>query len=60
MIASFSYVQKHPVPMIVWAVFIAVLTFAALVPLFIGLFLVLPWLGHSTWHLYSMLIVEEA
>ncbi len=55
MITSFGYVMAHPVPMLAWALFIAVLTFVAMVPAFLGLFIVLPLLGHATWHLYDML-----
>lgn len=55
MITSFKYVLAYPVPMLSWALFIAVVTFAALIPWFIGLFLVLPLLGHATWHIYDQL-----
>jgi uncharacterized membrane protein len=60
MITSFQYVQAHPVPMLGWAAFIALATFAALVPWFLGLLLVLPLLGHATWHLYELLKAEPA
>ncbi|MBI6629987.1 DUF2189 domain-containing protein [Pontibaca salina] len=53
MITSFQYVQAHPVPMLGWAAFIAVATFVAILPWFIGLFLVLPLLGHASWHVYD-------
>ena len=49
MITSFQYVQQNFVVMMIWAGMIAVLTFAALLPWFLGLFLVLPLLGHATW-----------
>ncbi|MEY8827733.1 DUF2189 domain-containing protein [Sedimentitalea sp. XS_ASV28] len=55
MITSFKYVTAHPLPMLLWAAFIAVASFAALLPWFLGLFLVLPLLGHATWHLYDQL-----
>jgi uncharacterized membrane protein len=55
MIASFSYVQANFVLMMLWAAGIAVLTFAALLPGFTGLFLVLPLLGHATWHIYRQI-----
>lgn len=55
MITSFKYVTTNPLPMLIWAAFIAIATFAALVPWFVGLFLVLPLLGHATWHLYDQL-----
>jgi uncharacterized membrane protein len=60
MITSVQYVLAHPVVMLGWAAFIAVVTFAALVPYFAGLLLVLPLLGHATWHLYRLLSSEAA
>ncbi|AVO39100.1 DUF2189 domain-containing protein [Pukyongiella litopenaei] len=56
MITSFRYVLAHPVPMLVWAVLIAALTFVAMIPAFLGLFLVLPLLGHASWHLYRLIV----
>ncbi|CUH88584.1 putative integral membrane protein [Phaeobacter sp. CECT 5382] len=55
MITSFTYVQNNFVLMMLWAVGIAVLTFAALLPGFAGLFVVLPLLGHATWHIYRLI-----
>lgn len=59
MITSFQYVLTHPVPMLGWGLFIAIVTFAAIIPGFFGLFFVLPWLGHATWHLYDQLRVVD-
>lgn len=56
MATSFAYVAAHPVVMLGWAVFIAGLTLLSLLPFFLGLFIVLPLLGHTTWHLYHLLI----
>ncbi len=42
--------------MIVWGIVIAVLLFLGMLPLFLGLFLVLPILGHATWHMYRRLL----
>lgn len=53
MITSFQYVLAHPIPMLGWAAFIAVATFVAMLPWFTGLFLVLPLLGHASWHVYD-------
>jgi uncharacterized membrane protein len=53
MITSFQYVMSHPVVMLGWGAFIAVVTFVALIPGFLGLFIALPLLGHATWHLYD-------
>lgn len=55
MITSFQAVTGAPLPMLAWAVLIAVLMFAAMVPAFLGLLVVLPVLGHATWHLYDQM-----
>jgi uncharacterized membrane protein len=55
MITSFQYVQANPVPMLAWATFIAIVTFAALIPWFLGLLIVLPVLGHASWHVYQQI-----
>lgn len=60
MIASVQTVTGNPGPMLGWALFIAVVTFLALVPGFLGLFLVLPLLGHATWHLYRLVVAAGA
>ncbi|MEL7345834.1 MAG: DUF2189 domain-containing protein, partial [Pseudomonadota bacterium] len=41
-----------------WAAMIAVLLFLAMLPAFLGLFLVLPVLGHATWHLYRRALYD--
>ncbi|OSQ52107.1 DUF2189 domain-containing protein [Marivita geojedonensis] len=53
MITSFQYVLQNPVVMLGWGLFIAVVTFLALIPGFLGLLIALPLLGHATWHLYD-------
>lgn len=52
MLTSFALVRDNPVVMLGWGAFIAVALFAAMLPWFLGLFVVLPVLGHATWHLY--------
>ncbi|SLN40553.1 hypothetical protein ROJ8625_01914 [Roseivivax jejudonensis] len=52
MLASVRLVRDNLAVMALWAAIIAVLTLAALAPVFLGLFLVLPVLGHASWHLY--------
>ncbi|MCG3267490.1 DUF2189 domain-containing protein [Yoonia sp. I 8.24] len=56
MLLSLQVVKRNPVVMIAWAVTIAVMSLAALVPWFLGLMVVLPVLGHATWHLYRRAI----
>lgn len=52
MIHSVQSVILNPVPMLAWGLTIAVLLFIAMLPLFLGLLVVMPVLGHATWHLY--------
>lgn len=52
MLTSFACVRENPGVMLVWGITIAVLLFAGMVPMFLGLFVVLPVLGHASWHLY--------
>ncbi|WP_371157791.1 DUF2189 domain-containing protein [Jannaschia sp. 2305UL9-9] len=49
---SVAVVRANPVVMGAWAAIVAILTLAAMVPWFLGLFIVLPVLGHASWHLY--------
>lgn len=52
MLTSMKTVRANLVVMLVWATMIAVLSLIALAPWFLGLMVVLPILGHATWHLY--------
>lgn len=51
-IVSFRVVRSNFAMMLVWAAFVAIALFAAMLPMFLGLLVVLPILGHATWHLY--------
>ncbi|MDX5359464.1 MAG: DUF2189 domain-containing protein [Rhodobacterales bacterium] len=52
MLTSLAVVRRNPGVMLGWGLLIAVLLFVAMIPAFLGLFLVLPLLGHASWHLY--------
>ncbi len=52
MIASVKVVRKNPAAMIVWCAVIAALIGVSLLSGFAGLLVVLPVLGHASWHLY--------
>ncbi|MCP8940300.1 DUF2189 domain-containing protein [Alsobacter sp. SYSU M60028] len=56
MITSVRSVIANPGPMVAWAAAVVLLLIAASLPLFAGLFVVLPILGHTTWHLYRRLV----
>lgn len=55
-IVSLATVRSNTAVMLVWAVLIGALLFVAMIPLFLGLLVVLPVLGHSTWHLYRQVV----
>ncbi len=46
--------------MIRWGIVVTALLVLGSIPLFVGLAFVLPWLGYSTWHLYTRLVDREA
>lgn len=56
MIHSTRAVLANPVAMIAWGIVIAVCMFLGMAPLFLGLFVALPVLGHATWHMYRRLL----
>lgn len=56
-ITSIRAVMANPVSMFVWGMTIAVSLFVGMIPMFLGLFIVLPVLGHASWHMYRRLTV---
>ena len=58
-IASFQAVVANPLVMLVWAGVIAGLLFIGILPMFLGLFIVLPVLGHASWHMYRLLMPDD-
>jgi uncharacterized membrane protein len=59
MVTSLRAVAYNPVPMAVWGLIVAVLLVAGTLPFFLGLAVVIPLLGHATWHLYRETIEPE-
>jgi uncharacterized membrane protein len=53
---SIRAVLSNPGPMLLWAALIVALVGAAMLTFFIGLFIVVPLLGHATWHAYRDLV----
>ncbi|KWV92403.1 hypothetical protein AUC45_12935 [Erythrobacter sp. YT30] len=51
-LASLRIFRANTSVLLVWAFMIAAMLFLAMIPAFLGLLVVLPVLGHSTWHLY--------
>lgn len=59
MITSVKVVLENPKPMLLWCAIIGVLFAISILSLFLALIVVLPVLGHSTWHLYRRAVGEE-
>lgn len=49
---SLQVVQKNPRTMLIWGLIVAGVLAAGMIPLFVGLAVALPLLGHASWHLY--------
>lgn len=58
MLTSLSAVSKSPLLYLAWGAFIGVVTLVSMLPFFVGLFISMPILGHTTWHLYKRLSNE--
>ncbi|MCB1521263.1 MAG: DUF2189 domain-containing protein [Hyphomicrobiaceae bacterium] len=56
---SFRVVLRNPVVMMTWGVIVAVLLALGSLPFFFGLAVVVPVLGHATWHLYRKTLVPD-
>jgi len=56
---SLQAVMKNPIPMAAWGLIVAVLLAVGSLPFFVGLAVVLPVLGHATWHLYRKVVEPD-
>ena len=54
---SIRAVLRNPVPMAAWGIIVAAFLAVGCLPLFVGLAVVMPLLGHATWHLYRRVVV---
>lgn len=52
MISSFNALRLNFVPMLLWAAVIVILVAAGFATFYLGLIVVLPVIGHATWHAY--------
>ena len=59
-LTSWRVVMAHPVPMAVWAALIMGLTLLGLGSVLLGLVLVVPLLGHASWHAYREVVDASA
>lgn len=56
---SIKAVLVNPVVMAAWGLFIAVALVIGALPFFVGLAVVMPVLGHASWHLYRKVVVPD-
>jgi uncharacterized membrane protein len=54
---SLRCVRINPVPMPLWGLIVAISRAVGSLPLLIGLAIIIPILGHATWHLYRALVI---
>jgi uncharacterized membrane protein len=59
MVTSLRAVALNPIPMATWGLIVAALLVAGSLPFFFGLAVVLPLLGHATWHLYRKVVAPD-
>jgi uncharacterized membrane protein len=57
--SSIEAVRENPVTMAFWGLIVAAALLIGSLPFFIGLAIVMPILGHSTWHLYRKVIIRD-
>ncbi|MBI4995970.1 MAG: DUF2189 domain-containing protein [Rhodocyclales bacterium] len=57
-LASMTACARNPAAMLVWAACIVSLIVGSFAAGFVGLVVVMPWLGHATWHAYRDLTAK--
>jgi uncharacterized membrane protein len=55
---SVRAVVANPGPMALWGFVVAGLLVLGSIPAFLGLIVVMPSLGHATWHLYRRVVAR--
>jgi uncharacterized membrane protein len=55
---SINALKSNPKTMLMWGLMVVVLLVAGAIPFFFGLAVVMPILGHSTWHLYRKVVAK--
>jgi uncharacterized membrane protein len=59
-LTSIRVVAANPVTMALWGLIVAALLLIGSIPFFLGLTVVMPVLGHATWHLYRKAIEPDS
>jgi len=58
--SSWQVILANPIPMALWGAIIMVLTLLGFATALLGLVVVVPWLGHASWHAYRDLLDVSA
>ena len=56
---SLRVMATNPLPMALWGLIVAALLVIGSIPFFVGLAVVMPVLGHATWHLYRRTVEPD-
>jgi uncharacterized membrane protein len=56
---SLRVMAANPIPMALWGLIVAALLVIGSIPFFVGLTVVMPVLGHATWHLYRRTVEPD-
>jgi uncharacterized membrane protein len=59
MVTSLRVVAKNPLTIAAWGLIVAALLVVGSLPFFLGLAVVIPLLGHATWHLYREVVAID-
>lgn len=59
MVTSLRVAARNPTTIAAWGLIVAALLIVGSLPLFLGLAVVIPLLGHATWHLYREVIAID-
>ena len=60
LLTSIRAVTRNPLAMMEWGLIVAALLVVGSLPLFFGLTMIMPVLGHATWHLYRRVVEPQA
>ena len=59
MVTSLRVAAKNPVTIAAWGLIVAALLVLGSLPFFLGLAVIIPLLGHATWHLYREVVAID-
>ena len=59
-LTSWQAVLRNPAPLALWAAILMLLTLLGLATALVGMIVIVPWLGHASWHAYRDLVDPSA